>query len=180
VVIVHARKAWLSGLSPKQNREIPPLHYDRVYALKRSFPQITMVVNGGIRSVAEAHQHLAFVDGVMVGREAYQNPWSLCSVDTELFDQAPRAIARWEVLDQYKHYMAPRLERGVPLKRMAKHLLGLFQGQPGARLWRRTLSEQAFRFGAGLEAVEAAEQAVKAVHASQEAIESNAVEGVAP
>ncbi|NBP95801.1 MAG: tRNA dihydrouridine(20/20a) synthase DusA [Gammaproteobacteria bacterium] len=160
VVIVHARKAWLSGLSPKQNREIPPLHYDRVYALKRSFPQITMVVNGGIRSVAEAHQHLAFVDGVMVGREAYQNPWSLCSVDTELFDQAPRAIAR--------------------LKRMAKHLLGLFQGQPGARLWRRTLSEQAFRFGAGLEAVEAAEQAVKAVHASQEAIESNAVEGVAP
>jgi len=166
VVIVHARKAWLSGLSPKQNREIPPLHYDRVYDLKSRFPQMTVVINGGICSLTEAQQHLVHVDGVMVGREAYQNPWSLISVDPELFDQAPSLDTRWEVLDKYKAYMAPRLQEGVPLKRMAKHLLGLFQGKPGARLWRRTLSEQAFRFNAGLEAIEAAEQVVRQIHAS--------------
>lgn len=163
VFIVHARKAWLSGLSPRENREVPPLQYDRVYALKERYPELTVVINGGITRVDEAIAHLKRVDGVMVGREAYQNPWSLARVDEILFDYAPDLKSRFDVLERYKTYMDTQLQKGVPLKRLARHLLGLFQGQPGARIWRRALSDAAFRAGADLTAIESAEDQLDAV-----------------
>ena len=164
VFIVHARKAWLSGLSPRENREIPPLQYDRVYALKERYPEFTIVINGGITQVDQARAHLERVDGVMVGREAYQNPWSLAEVDRMVFDDVPSAQSRFDVLEAYKAYMHTELEKGVPLKRLARHLLGLFQGQPGARVWRRALSEAAFRPGAGLSAIEIAQDRLDATY----------------
>ena len=157
VFVVHARKAWLSGLSPRENREIPPLQYERVYALKERYPELTVVINGGITELDQAIGHLEKVDGVMVGREAYQNPWSLARVDETLFDGLSDGKSRSDVLDRYKQYMESQLKKGVPLKRMARHLLGLFQGQPGARVWRRALSDEAFRVGADLSAIESAE-----------------------
>ena len=163
VFFVHARKAWLSGLSPRENREIPPLQYERVYALKERYPEMTVVINGGITEMDQVIGHLEKVDGVMVGREAYQNPWSLARVDETLFDGLPDGKSRSDVLDRYKQYMESQLKNGVPLKRMARHLLGLFQGQPGARVWRRVLSDEAFRGGADLSAIERAEQQLDSV-----------------
>ena len=163
VFFVHARKAWLSGLSPRENREIPPLQYERVYALKERYPELTVVINGGITEMDQAIGHLEKVDGVMVGREAYQNPWSLARVDETLFDGLPDGKSRSDVLDRYKQYMESQLKKGVPLKRMARHLLGLFQGQPGARVWRRALSDEAFRGGADLSAIESAEHQLDSV-----------------
>ena len=163
VFIVHARKAWLSGLSPRENREIPPLQYERVYALKERYPELTVVINGGITEIDQAIGHLEKVDGVMVGREAYQNPWSLAKVDEMLFDSRPDRKSRFDVLDRYKQYMEAQLGKGVPLKRLARHLLGLFQGQPGARVWRRALSDEAFRARADLSAIESAEHQLDAV-----------------
>ena len=163
VFIVQARKAALSGLTPRGNREVPPLQYDRVYALKERYPELTVVINGGITRVDEAIAHLKRVDGVMVGREAYQNPWSLARVDEILFDCAPDLKSRFDVLERYKIYMDTQLQKGVPLKRLARHLLGLFQGQPGARIWRRALSDAAFRAGADLTAIESAEDQLDAV-----------------
>ena len=163
VFFVHARKAWLSGLSPRENREIPPLQYERVYALKERYPEMTVVINGGITEMDQVIGHLEKVDGVMVGREAYQNPWSLARVDETLFDGLPDGKSRSDVLDRYKQYMESQLKNGVPLKRMARHLLGLFQGQPGARVWRRALSDEAFRGGADLSAIERAEQQLDSV-----------------
>ena len=163
VFFVHARKAWLSGLSPRENREIPPLQYERVYALKERYPELTVVINGGITEMDQVNGHLEKVDGVMVGREAYQNPWSLARVDETLFDGLPDGKSRSDVLDRYKQYMESQLKKGVPLKRMARHLLGLFQGQPGARVWRRALSDEAFRGGADLSAIESAEHQLDSV-----------------
>ena len=163
IFFVHARKAWLSGLSPRENREIPPLQYERVYALKERYPELTVVINGGITEMDQVIGHLEKVDGVMVGREAYQNPWSLARVDETLFDGLPDGKSRFDVLDRYKQYMESQLKNGVPLKRMARHLLGLFQGQPGARVWRRALSDEAFRGGADLSAIERAEQQLDSV-----------------
>ena len=163
VFIIHARKAWLSGLSPRENREIPPLQYHRVYALKERYPEFTIVINGGITRIDQAAAHLKRVDGVMVGREAYQNPWSLAEVDQMLFDDTPTHQSRLDVLEAYKTYMRGELENGVPLKRLARHLLGLFQGQPGARTWRRVLSDSAFRSGADLTAIEAAQNSLDTV-----------------
>lgn len=163
VFIIHARKAWLSGLSPRENREIPPLQYHRVYALKERYPEFTIVINGGITRIDQAAAHLGQVDGVMVGREAYQNPWSLAEVDQMLFDDTPTHQSRLDVLEAYKTYMRSELENGVPLKRLARHLLGLFQGEPGARTWRRALSDSAFRSGADLTAIEAAQNRLETV-----------------
>ena len=172
VFIVHARKAWLSGLSPRENREIPPLQHDRVYALKERYPEFTIVINGGITRIDQAREHLECVDGVMVGREAYQNPWSLADVDRVLFDDAPNPQSRFDVLEAYKAYMHTELEKGVPLKRLARHLLGLFQGQPGARVWRRALSETAFRSGADLTAIEAAQDRLDSTYRQHAAVVS--------
>lgn len=154
--IVHARKAWLSGLSPKENREIPPLRYEVVQQLKADFPHLTVVLNGGVRSLEEARQALAWADGVMIGRAAYQEPFLLAAADRDIFGEGTPPPTRREAMEAYLPYVAARLEEGQPLNRMMKHTLGLFAGQPGARHWKRTLSEQGHRPGAGLEVVRAA------------------------
>jgi tRNA-dihydrouridine synthase A len=145
---VHARKAWLSGLSPKENRDVPPLDYPLIYELKRARPDLTIMVNGGIASLDEADAHLQHVDGVMIGRAAYQNPALLADVDARFFGEADGDVA--QAVDAYLDYIAARLVEGVHLNAMTKHMLGLFHGQPGARLFRRHLSENACRKGAGL------------------------------
>jgi tRNA-dihydrouridine synthase A len=145
---VHARKAWLSGLSPAKNREIPPLDYARVYAIKRARPELIIVINGGIASLDDAEMHLNHVDGVMLGRAAYQNPAILADVDSRLFGQGIVDIT--DTVRQYADYIGVQLADGVPLNAMTKHMLGLFQGRRGARLFRRHLSENAIRKGAGL------------------------------
>jgi tRNA-dihydrouridine synthase A len=155
-IIVHARKAWLSGLSPKQNREIPPLRHDVVYRLKRDFPQVEIVINGGITDLAGCRQHLRKVDGVMLGRAPYRNPYLLATVDAELFGADDVRISREEAVLAMVDYAAGQLRQGTPLKHITRHMLGLFQGQPGARRWRRTLSERAHRPGAGVEVLQAA------------------------
>ena len=148
VFAVHARKAWLSGLSPRENREVPPLDYGLVYELKRTKPELTIIINGGIGSLDEAQAHLAHVDGVMLGRAAYQTPAILLNVDAQFFGEATRDLS--EAVAAYVDYVAARLEDSVPLNAMTKHMLGLFHGRPGARLFRRHLSENATRKGAGI------------------------------
>lgn len=153
--VVHARKAILDGLSPKENRSIPPLVYERVYQLKQEFPQLVIVVNGGINSIAECHEHLRFVDGVMIGRQAYQRPWFLAELEAE-FANGESDKRREDVVRQMIPYISSELECGAQLKHITRHMLGLFAGQPGARAWRRFLSEQAHRPGAGIDVLEAA------------------------
>jgi len=152
--IVHARIAILQGLSPKQNREVPPLNYPRVYWLKQQFPALNIVINGGIRSLDEAEAHLLQVDGVMVGREAYQNPWLLADVDARLFGDAPIARSREDIVIAFLPYVRQQLAEGVPLQHMTRHILGLFREVPGARQFRRHLSENAHRPGAGISVLE--------------------------
>jgi tRNA-dihydrouridine synthase A len=147
--IVHARMAWLKGLSPKENRDVPPLDYDLVYRVKRENPQLIVVVNGGIANLDDAQGHLAQVDGVMLGRAAYHDPAILLDVDGRFFGGERRSME--DVLEDYIQYIERQLARGVPLNTMTKHMLGLFNGQPGGRLFRRHLSENATRRGAGLE-----------------------------
>ncbi len=146
--IIHARKAWLSGLSPAENREIPPLDYPLVYRYKRNHPELKITVNGGITSLDAALDHLRFVDGVMLGRAAYQNPAILAEVDGRFFGDSGRGLE--PAIRSYVDYIAARLHEGVPLNAMTKHILGLFQGQRGARQFRRHLSENATRKGAGI------------------------------
>jgi len=145
---VHARKAWLKGLSPKENREVPPLDYGIVYALKSARPQLNIIVNGGIETLEQAETHLAHVDGVMMGRAAYQMPAMLAEVDARFFGGPQRDVS--EAVGAYVDYIAARLQQGVPLNAMTKHMLGLFHGQPGARAFRRHLSEHACRKAVGL------------------------------
>jgi tRNA-dihydrouridine synthase A len=141
--IIHARIAILQGLSPKENREIPPLNYPRVYRMKARFPQLEIIINGGIRTLGECETHLQHVDGVMLGREAYQNPWMLHAVDSQLFGSPWQPVSRGEVLAGYLPYVRARLEDGVALHHITRHILGLFQGQPGGKRFRRYLSEHA-------------------------------------
>ncbi|WP_458071282.1 tRNA dihydrouridine(20/20a) synthase DusA [Rhodanobacter sp. BL-MT-08] len=154
VMTVHARKAWLQGLSPKENREIPPLDYERVYRLKREFPELTVVINGGISTVAQVRAHLEQVDGVMLGRAAYHDPYLLAAVETALYGE--RLPARDEVLRQLRPYVEAELARGTALKHISRHLLGLYQGEPGARAFRRTISEGAHLPGADWDLIERA------------------------
>jgi tRNA-dihydrouridine synthase A len=155
-LIVHARKAWLQGLSPRENREIPPLRYDWVDRLKGDFPALPICVNGGIQTLDAALGFIERLDGVMIGREAYQNPWILAEADRLIFGHHAPTPSRLEVLERFLPYVEQRLAAGVPLNAMTRHVLGLFQGQPGARAWRRHLSENAHRPGAGLELLRAA------------------------
>ena len=143
--IVHARKAWLQGLSPKENREIPPLSYATVYRLKRDFPELEIIINGGITSIEACEQHLALVDGVMIGREAYHNPWLLAQVDARLFGEETPVPTRDQVIAQLLPFVELELAAGVPLNRITRHILGLFHGQPGARAWRRYLSNHSYK-----------------------------------
>jgi tRNA-dihydrouridine synthase A len=148
-VIVHARKAWLNGLSPKENRDIPPLDYDRVYRLKAAMPGVPIVINGGIASLAEAKTHLAHVDGVMLGRAAYQEPWRLLSADSELFGEPAPHVSMKDVLAAMMPYIEDELGRGTRLHSIARHFVGAFHGVPGARAFRRHLAENGVRPGAG-------------------------------
>ncbi|QFU18131.1 tRNA dihydrouridine(20/20a) synthase DusA [Microvirga thermotolerans] len=148
---VHARKAWLQGLSPKENRDIPPLDYDRVYRLKQARPGLTVAINGGIKTMAEVHGHLRHVDGVMLGRAAYQEPEILLAVDRELYGETPPVADAFEAVAAYEPYMAARLAEGERLSAMTRHMLGLFTGRPGARAYRRHLATEAVKPGAGLE-----------------------------
>lgn len=138
--IIHARKAVLGGLTPKQNREIPPLRYEQVYRLKRDFPALEIIINGGVDSIAAAQAHLETVDGVMIGRAAYQNPYLLAAVDQVFYDAEPTPLARHDVVEALLPYITAQIERGTPLHAMSRHILGLFQGVRGGRAWRRHLS----------------------------------------
>jgi len=149
-LIVHARKAWLDGLSPKENRDIPPLDYDRVYRLKASLPDVPVVINGGIASLAEARRHLGFVDGVMLGRAAYQEPWRLLTADPELFGEAAPHATMKDVFETMMPYIARELAQGVRLHSMTRHFVGAFHGVPGARAFRRYLAENGVKPGAGV------------------------------
>src|SRR5690242_1894586 len=154
VLVVHARKAWLQGLSPKENREIPPLDYGRVYQLKREFAPLTVVINGGITTVDEVRGHLAQVDGVMLGRAAYHDPYLLAQVESALFGEP--LPSREAVLAHLRPYVEAELARGTAIKHITRHLLGLYQGQPGARSFRRVLSEGAHLPQAGWSLLEQA------------------------
>ncbi len=160
VFVVHARKAWLSGLSPKENREIPPLRHDVVYRLKRDFPGLTIILNGGLTALDQIADSLRRVDGVMIGRAAYENPYLLAEVDQRFFGSSAPLPSRHQVVRAFLPYVEMQLQGGTPLHCMTRHVLGLFRGIPGGRAWRRHLSERAHRRGAGAEVLEAALQRV--------------------
>lgn len=146
--IVHARNAILKGLSPKENREIPPLKYDYVYRLKRERPELEILLNGGVKTNTEIAEHLRHVDGVMVGREAYHNPWLMAEWDAAFYGDDSTAVSRQQVVDAMLPYIRARLAEGHKLRNIARHILGLFQGMPGARQWRRMLSDAKLLDGA--------------------------------
>ncbi len=154
VFIVHARKAWLQGLSPRQNREIPPLRYDVVYRLKNDFPDLQVVINGGVKTLVDAQQHLRQVDGVMIGREAYANPALLRDVDQEIFGDPMQAFETRKAVEAYLPYVDSQLAKGVRLRSLIRHLSGLFRGQSGARAWRRYLSEHGHQDLRGVAVIE--------------------------
>lgn len=154
--IVHARKAWLSGLSPKENREVPPLDYERVYQLKRDYPELVIAINGGITSLEQIKIHLQHVDGVMVGREAYQNPMLLSEIDQQIFAKDHTITNPISAIEQLFPYIEVELAKGTQLNHIMRHTLGIFNGKKGAKQWRRYLSENAHKKGAGLEVVEKA------------------------
>jgi tRNA-dihydrouridine synthase A len=163
VFVVHARNAWLEGLSPKENREVPPLRHDVVHALKADFPDAIVVVNGGLDTVAAAIEHARGLDGAMLGRAPYHDPWLLAEVDAQVFHDAPRVTARAQAVERMIGYAASQAALGVPLRSIVRHMLGLYHGRPGARIWRRTLSDSTLLDGAdegllrsALDAVEAA------------------------
>lgn len=150
--IIHARKAWLSGLSPKQNREVPPLEYPRVFRLKQDFPNLNIILNGGLKTMDQCNQALKYLDGVMVGREAYQNPLMLNEVDNLIYNEKASPVNdAMSIAELYAGYIEEQLALGVKLNHMTRHLLGLFNGQPGARQFRRHLSEQAYKERAGVD-----------------------------
>ena len=158
--IIHARKAWLNGLSPKENRNIPPLDYELVYQLKQDFPELEIVINGGINSLQESQQHLQHVDGVMMGREAYSNPYILSQVDKILYEDAHAIATRDQVLDQYMQYCCQQLAEGVRLNHLTRHVVGLYHGEPRSRLWRRHISEHAHLPTSGIEVLQQAAQSM--------------------
>ena len=150
-LIVHARKAWLNGLSPKENRDIPPLDYERVYRLKAKLPHVPVIINGGIGSIDAAKRHLAHVDGVMLGRAAYQEPWRLLDVDPVLFGEAAPHPSMRDALSALEPYVARQLAQGTRLQAITRHLVGAYHAVPGARAFRRHLAEYGVRPGAGIE-----------------------------
>ena len=149
--IVHARKAWLKGLSPKENRDIPPLRYELVYQLKKERPDLEIIINGGIDALEDCHTHLQHVDGVMLGRSAYHNPYLLASVDQQFYGSQKMLLNREEVFQDYLPYIVTELANGTRLSHISRHILGLFHGVPGGKHFRRVISEQANKPGAGVE-----------------------------
>jgi tRNA-dihydrouridine synthase A len=146
--IVHARKAWLQGLSPKENREVPPLHYETVHQLKQDFPDLEIIINGGITTITQVELNLEHVDGVMIGREAYNNPWILAQADSLIYGLQKTPASRHQIIESMIPYIEQELSAGTPINRITRHILGLFQGLPGAKKWRRMLSEEAHKAGA--------------------------------
>ena len=167
--IIHARKAWLQGLSPKQNREIPPLDYPMVYRVKQDFPQLEIIVNGGIDNLDQCTEHLQAVDGVMLGRAAYQNPYVLAQVDQRFYGAAKNTKGREQVLLDFMPYVEEQLNLDVPLNHISRHILGLFQKVPGAKLFRRHISENAHKKGAGIEVLQQALQLLRTAQNEAEA-----------
>ncbi len=159
-IIIHARKAYLSGLSPRQNRNVPPLHYEYVYQLKQDYPDLTFILNGGLKDKAEMLTHLETLDGIMVGREVYDNPFLLSDIDQLVYAEDKSSLTRFNVLDEYLLYVQTKLDEGIPLKIMAQHIFGLFNGLPGARAWRRYLSENIYTKNAGVEVIEEAKRSI--------------------
>jgi len=168
-LIVHARKAWLSGLSPKQNREVPPLRPDMVYRLKEEFPDLEIILNGGIESLDTAADHLARVDGVMLGRAAYRNPYVLAEVDRRFFGNSHPVPSREDIVHALLPYVEKHVESGQALKNITRHILGLFNGLPGARAWRRHLSEEAFKPGANGDVIKEALEMTMTAQATRRA-----------
>ncbi|MDZ4318328.1 MAG: tRNA dihydrouridine(20/20a) synthase DusA [Phenylobacterium sp.] len=166
--VVHARKAWLKGLSPKENRDVPPLDYGLVYRLKRERPDLTIVLNGGVPDLNAVAAHLEQTDGVMLGRAAYHTPEILGAVDAAVFGQG-EVIDSAMAVELYRPYLAARLADGVPLAAMSRHMLGLFHGRPGARAWRRILTVEGVKPGAGLEVVDAALDALTQAREARDA-----------
>jgi tRNA-dihydrouridine synthase A len=164
--IIHARKAWLQGLSPRENREKPPLRYDVVLRLKADFPGLEFVLNGGITTLEQVETHLAGFDGVMLGRAAYENPYLLAQIDGRFFGVNGDLPSRADLIETFKPYVEAELRRGTKLHAMTRHILGLYQGVRGGRIWRRYLSENAGRPGAGLEVLDGALQAVHGIAAA--------------
>lgn len=160
VFIVHARKAWLHGLNPKQNREIPPLHYEYVYRLKTEFPQLHISINGGITTLDQAEEHLSRVDGVMVGRAAYDNPYFLAEVDQRFFHAATPLKTREEILEEFIPYIEYHIQKGQSLYHFARHIIGLFHGLRGARSWRRIISDFTPIENAGIDVIRKAYDAM--------------------
>ena len=158
--ILHARKAWLQGLS----REIPPLNYDMVYRIKQDFPDLEIIINGGIQSLEQANGHLQHIDGVMIGRAVCHNPYLLATADRIIFGNTAHLYTRTEILERFISYAEAQLSQGIYLHQMLRHLLGLFQGQPGARIWRRYLSENMYDNHSGIEVIEDALHLVQAAH----------------
>lgn len=156
--IVHARKAWLNGLSPKQNREVPPLMYERVYQLKYDYPELEIIINGGITSLAEANYHLQQVDGVMMGREAYHNPFLLADVDIELFSSQDPKTNREDVIKHFADYCETEIAKGTRLNHLTRHILGLYHGQRGGKAFRRHISEHVSRPGANVDILQQASE----------------------
>ena len=150
IFIIHARKAYLKGLTPKENREIPPLNYERVFTVKQHHPYLNIIINGGITSMNIAQQLLKEVDGIMIGREAYQNPYFLHYADNQLFGEVVLRKSRADYFAQYLPYVESELSKGTPLQHMTRHLLGLFRGQKGGKLYRRHLSEHSHKQGANI------------------------------
>lgn len=159
--IVHARNAILQGLSPKENREIPPLKYDFVYQLKKDFPDLEILINGGIKTIEETKEHLRHVDGVMMGREAYNNPWVLSEVDQSIFGATNVVNDRFEALERFIPYAESQLANGERLMHLTRHLLGIFQGLPGGKQFRRYLSENGHRSDATIDVLVDAIELVK-------------------
>ncbi|WP_025823220.1 tRNA dihydrouridine(20/20a) synthase DusA [Shewanella marina] len=150
---IHARKAWLQGLSPKENREIPPLDYERAYQLKRDYPHLHLSLNGGITSLEQAKTHLQHLDGVMVGREAYNNPYIMAEVDQQLCGIDKPLLSRDDVIELMLPYIEAHLNAGGRLNHISRHMIGLYQGVVGSRAWRRYISENAHKAGAGIEVI---------------------------
>lgn len=162
VFLVHARMAWLKGLSPKDNRTIPPLDYDLVYQLKQDFPELEIIINGGINTIEDCQQHLQHLDGVMMGREAYSNPYLLSRVDAELYEENKTTKSREQVLADYIKYAEAQLAKGCRLNQLSRHVVGLYHGEPRSRLWRRYISENAHQSGADTHVLTAAYDAMMA------------------
>jgi len=161
IFIVHARKAWLKGLSPRENRDVPPLDYERVYRLKAAFPELTIIINGGIETIEACARHLEAVDGVMLGRAAYKNPALLLEVDAALYGETAAPLLPSEVLQRMLPFIERELERGTRLSAIARHMIGLVNGKAGARLFRRLLTEESVKPGAGLDIIHAAIEAAR-------------------